>query len=45
MSFGINNVNVFQGTKSSVTKQIRDYYAPFSTGVHCMAHHTNLAVH
>ncbi len=34
MSFGINCVNVFQGAKSSVTKQIHDDYAPIS-----MAHH------
>ncbi len=35
MSFGVDCVNMFQGTKSSVTKQIYDDYAPFS-----MAHHT-----
>jgi hypothetical protein len=45
MSFGTINVNVFQSTKSSVTKQIQDYYAPFSIGVHCMAHRINLVVH
>ncbi len=44
MSFGVNNVNVFQGTKYGVTKHIWDDYAPFSIGVHCMAHHTNVAV-
>jgi hypothetical protein len=30
MSFGVDNVNVFQGNKSSVTKQVQDYYALFS---------------
>jgi len=44
MSFRTNDINVFQNTKSNVTKQIQDDYAPFSTGVHCMAHQTNLAM-
>ncbi len=39
-----NGVNVFQGTKSGVTKQMKEFYALHSIGVHCMAHHTNLAV-
>ncbi len=30
--FRANGVNVFQGTKSGVTKQIRDNYAPHSIG-------------
>jgi hypothetical protein len=42
--FGANGVNVFQGTKSGVTKQIKENYAPHSIGVHCMAHRTNLVV-
>jgi hypothetical protein len=42
--FGANYVNVFQGTNSGVTKQIKKNYVFHSIGVHCMAHHTNLAV-
>jgi hypothetical protein len=42
--FGANGVNVFQGTKSGVTQQMKEFYALHSIGVHCMAHHTNLAV-
>jgi len=37
INFGVDNVNVFQGTKSSVTNQIHDDHAPYSIGVHCMA--------
>jgi len=44
MTFGTDGVLVFQGTKSSVTWQIFDAWAPHSIGVHCMAHRTNLAV-
>ncbi len=36
--FGVDGVNVFQGTKNGVTKHIHDTYAPHSIGVHCMAH-------
>ncbi len=42
--FGANGVNVFQDTKSGVTKQIKEFYVFHSIRVHCMAHHTNLAV-
>jgi hypothetical protein len=45
INFGVDNVNVFQGTKSSVTKYIHDDLVPYSIGVHCMAHRTNLVVH
>jgi hypothetical protein len=41
---GLDGVNVFQGTKIGVTKQIHDNYAPHSIRVHYMAHHTNLAM-
>jgi hypothetical protein len=44
MSFWTNHINVFQNTKSGVTKQIQDDYAPFFISVHCMAHHTNLTM-
>jgi len=30
--FKVNGVNVFQGAKSGVTKQIKDNYAPHSIG-------------
>jgi hypothetical protein len=42
--FGANGVNVFQGTKSGVTKQIKKNYVLHSIKVHCMAHCTNLAM-
>jgi hypothetical protein len=42
--FGADGVNVCQGTKSGVTKQIKNNYAPHSIGAHCMAHCTNLEV-
>jgi hypothetical protein len=41
--FGANGVISFQGTKIGLTKQINTNYAPFSIGVHCMAHRCNLA--
>jgi hypothetical protein len=44
ISFRTDGVNVFQGTKIGVIKQIHDQYASHSIGVHCMAHHTNLVV-
>jgi len=34
----------FSGGETSVTKQIKDAWAPFSMGVHCVAHWTNLVV-
>jgi hypothetical protein len=42
--FGANGVNVFQSTKNGVTKQIKEFYAFHSIGVHCVAHHTNLVM-
>jgi hypothetical protein len=42
--FKVDGVNVFQGTKNGVTKQIHDTYALHSIGVHCMAHCINLAI-
>jgi hypothetical protein len=44
MTFGADGVFVFQGTKSSVTKQITNGWAPHSMGVHYMVHKTNLVV-
>lgn len=44
LCFGVNGVNVFQGSKTKVTKQIEDFLAPFLMGVHCVIHCTNLIV-
>jgi hypothetical protein len=44
LSFGVNVVNVFQGGKKRMTKQIKDSWAPFSIGVHYVVHKTNMAV-
>jgi hypothetical protein len=43
LCFGVNGINTFQGTKIGVIKQINTNYAPFSIGVHCIAHRCNLA--
>jgi hypothetical protein len=40
LCFGANEVNMFQKGKIKVTKQIKDSWAPFSMGVHCVAHIT-----
>ncbi len=42
--FGAYGVNVFQGNKCGVTKQIHGNYVFHFIGVHYMAHHTNLAM-
>jgi hypothetical protein len=44
LCFGANGMNMFKGGKTGMTKQIKDSWAPFSMGVHCVAHRTNLAV-
>jgi hypothetical protein len=44
LCFGVNGGNVFQGSKTKVTKQIKDFLAPFLMGVHCVIHCTNLVV-
>jgi len=36
--FGANGASVFSGGKTRVTKQIKEAWAPFSMGVHCVAH-------
>jgi len=41
--FAVDGVSTFQGTKTGVIKQINTNYAPFSIGVHCLAHRGNLA--
>jgi len=37
----VDGINVLQGTKIDVIKQIQGRYVPSSLGVHCVAHHTN----
>ncbi len=34
----------FLGGETSVTRQIKDVWAHFSMGIHCVAHRTNLAI-
>jgi hypothetical protein len=43
-SFDVDGVNVFQGLSNGYIAQIRTYFAPFSLGVHCMAHRMNLVI-
>ncbi len=43
LCFGANGVNKFKGIKTRPIKQINTNYAPFSIGVHYMAHKRNLA--
>jgi hypothetical protein len=45
LCFGANVVSIFQQGKTRVIKQIKETWAPFLMGVHCVAHRTNLAVH
>jgi hypothetical protein len=42
--FGADGVNVFQGRHNGCIIQMCDFYAPFSLGVHCMAHRMNLVI-
>jgi hypothetical protein len=42
--FGADGMIVFQGLKNGVTTKLMQNHAPFVSGVHCMAHCTNLAV-
>jgi hypothetical protein len=42
--FGADGVNVFQGHHNGCITQMHDFYAPFSLGVHCMAHRMNLVI-
>jgi hypothetical protein len=44
LCFGANGTFIFQGGKTSVTRQIKDVWAPFSMGVHCEAHRINLVI-
>jgi hypothetical protein len=42
--FGADGVNVFQGCHNGCIIQMHDYCAPFSLGMHCMAHRMNLVI-
>jgi hypothetical protein len=42
--FGTNGVIVFQGFKNGVTTKLMQNHVSFVSGVHCMAHCTNLAI-
>ena len=42
--FIANKVSIFQGVCTGVTIQLKENRAPFVFGIHCMSHHTNLAV-
>jgi hypothetical protein len=36
--------NAFQGSKISVTTQMKELMVPFVIGMHCFVHQTNLAM-
>jgi hypothetical protein len=44
LCFGANGAFIFQGGETNVTREIKDFWAPFSMGVHCEAHRTNLVI-
>jgi hypothetical protein len=44
INFGAYGVSIFQGAKSGVTAQLKEKFAPYMLGVHCVAHQTNLAI-
>lgn len=44
LCYGDDGMNVFQGEKTKVTKQIKDSWPPFLMGVHYVVHHTNLII-
>jgi hypothetical protein len=44
MSFGVNDVHIFQGVQNGVTHQIQNKFIPHLEGSHYMAHRTNLVV-
>lgn len=43
ISFGADGAAALQGSRSGVTTQVKEKHAPFSIGVHCVAHRCNLA--
>ncbi len=44
VSFGVDKVNIFQGTYNGVIVQIQKNYAPNMVGLHYMENHTHLVV-
>ncbi len=44
LCFGANGMNMFQGGKTRMTKQIKDSWPPFSMGVNCVAHRITLTM-
>ncbi len=42
--FGANEIIVFQGVENGVIAHIMQKHTPFVSGVHYMAHHTNMVV-
>lgn len=42
--FGIEKITIFQGAKIGVTTQLMQKHAPYLSGVHYMAHCTNVLV-
>lgn len=43
VSFGGDGAAVFQGCNTGVIQQLKGSYAPYTMGIHCCAHMTNLA--
>jgi hypothetical protein len=41
---GFDGASIFHGTKTGVTRALQQGLVPFSIGVHCCSHRTNLAV-
>jgi len=44
ISFGANGILVFHGVKNVVTTQLKEKFAHYMLGVHCVAHQTNLTI-
>lgn len=44
VSFGADGAPVFQGVRTGVVQQFADKHAPYSLGIHCVAHKTDIAV-
>ncbi len=42
--FGANGASIFQGCHIIMTFQLKEKFAPYMMGQHCMAHRMNLVV-
>jgi len=42
--FGANGASIFKGYCTRVTFQLKEKFAPYMMGQHCMAHWTNFAI-